>query len=850
MSRKCALALICSLLFLPLPLYPGCQAEEGPTVLSACTGSLGGPAGHILQPARAGQSDEFDGPDLDPRWSWYNPPQAFDVGVTTAGQLHLVANRNTNFGGSSDSGVLLYQNASGNFSIETKMASDPGANFEKAGIMVRNNASNWVSLFYQAQNGKQVELTTKVGGVASDNLKAVTASPVWLRLERDGQTFTAYYSTDGSGWTFGWSVSVALSDSVSIGLVIADGNANADYSADFDYFRFGAPNHAPSVKEAYSQISFEEDGRAAIKASDHFVDIDGDALTYTVTDAAHISGAFNTTLGDYELWGAPNWFGAEFATIKAADRFGAWTMSQVRVIVSAAEDPPCLLKDIGDIIVPQGGFNSSVNLSKYFFDNDTLFGGNDALGFAFLGGSPLHISIAPSGQATVSAPIDFWGETNMTFTATDKAGHMAAGPARAMVYHVNQAPQVKASPPDTTVNEDESVTMPLAPVFWDPDGDPLTLSATGNSQLSVSFNGLEATFTPFPDASGFTDRVSVTARDPSGRASPPATVNVTVLAVNDPPLITSYSPPGNVTLLENDVLDFTVTAADPESGAGVTCSWTVDDGPAVTGVSKINFRTNYSSAGGHTIKVAVSDGELSATMSWSVLVKNVNRGPSKASVIAPRPGENVKEGVSIRFEGSAEDPDGDELTFRWIDGLAELGIGQNFTSVLSLGIHKIILEVSDGTASVRSSTVSVTVKVNARPSIVSLRPAQGSRFQTGTGIPFSADVLDADGDQLSFTWTDNGQVIGTNQSFTLSTLPAGKHRVQLTVSDGIAVAQSAADFEVTGPAAAGVGSLPVLALAGVVAAVAVAAVAVLVLKKKGKKPPEAPRSLEQPRLEW
>ena len=64
------------------------------------------------------------------------------------------------------------------------------------------------------------------------------------------------------------------------------------------------------------------------------------------------------------------------------------------------------------------------------------------------------------------------------------------------------------------------------------------------------------------------------------------------------------------------------------------------------------------------------------------------------------------------------------------------------------------------------------------------------------------------------------------------------------------MAQSAADFEVTGPAAAGKGSLPVLALAGVVAAVAVAAVAVLVLKKKGKKPPEAPRSLEQPRLEW
>jgi regulation of enolase protein 1 (concanavalin A-like superfamily) len=711
------------------------------SMISAVSGDCRGPA-----PRADARSDEFDGSSLDAKWSWYNPPASYDVGATSAGQLHMVANRNTNFGGTADSGVLLYQNTTGNFSIETKIASDPGTNYEKSGIMVRNNASNWVGLYYQAQNGKQVELTTKVGGVASDNLKGVISGHVWLRLERDGQTFTAYHSTDGAGWIFGWSVSVALDDSVSIGLIIADGTANADFAADFDYFRVGPPNHAPTITDPFTPVSVNEDARIAIGISEHLSDPDGDKLDFEVTDSAHIQGAFNDTLDDLQVWGAPNWFGAEFANIKATDPFGSSIKAQIRVTVVAVPDAPYLKKPLPDIVVPQAGVNSTTNLSGYFFDNDTLFGGSDTLVYSVSGTGPLRVDIGAAGHVTVAAPVDFWGSLNLTFTATDTTGLSAAGDAHVVVYHVNQAPQVKAGPPDTSVNEDESVTVFLGPVFWDPDGDPLTVEASGNSQIAVAFSGMNATFTPAPDASGFKETITLRARDDQGLSSPAATVNVTVIAVNDPPRITSFSPPDNVTLLENDILDFSVAASDVESGAGVTYAWSLDGAPAATGVTGYTFRTNYSSAGDHTVKVEVSDGELSTSVAWLITVKNVNREPSKAAIVSPKAGAVFKEGVSVQFEGDATDPDGDALSFSWLEGFTELGTGQNLSTLLAAGIHKVMLEVSDGTATARSSTISITVKANTKPSILSVEPSKGKKFVHGTSIPVTAEVIDADGD--------------------------------------------------------------------------------------------------------
>ena len=182
--------------------------------------------------------DEFDESDLDQRWMWFNTPYAYDLGVSRPGHLHIASQKNTNFGQSADSGILVYQSISGGFHVETKIVSAPQNNYEKSGIMVRQDSNNWVALKYQAESGAKVQLTRKIGGAATDTMVALSASPIYLGLERNGDSFSCEYSTDGGNWTTlsGGPWTVQLADPVSVGLIVADGTANTNYAVDYDYF--------------------------------------------------------------------------------------------------------------------------------------------------------------------------------------------------------------------------------------------------------------------------------------------------------------------------------------------------------------------------------------------------------------------------------------------------------------------------------------------------------------------------------------------------------------------------------------------------------------------------------------
>jgi hypothetical protein len=446
--------------------------------------------------------------------------------------------------------------------------------------------------------------------------------------------------------------------------------------------------------------------------------------------------------------------------------------------------------------------------------------------------------------------VNFWGTVNMTFTATDIAGNIASGVCRVFVRHVNQPPLVKSQPPELFVNEDETLGWDFSSVFWDPDGDPITLTVSQNMNIDVTTRpgDLNASFRPKPDLSGFFENIMLSASDSNGAGGNYVVAKVTVVPVNDPPRITAFSPPGSVTLTEGDTLDFSVAALDQESASAVNFNWFLDDVKVLSAATTFVFRTNYSSAGFHVVKVAVDDGELTTSMTWNVTVKNLNREPAKVAILEPRPGDTIKEGAPIKFEGNATDPDDDPLTYRWMEGLMELGTGKTAYLVLSNGVHKVQLEVSDGYATVKSAVVSITVKANSRPGIISYSPADGKRFDRGKAVTFSAEALDADNDPLSYCWTENGRVISKNASFSLSGMSPGKHRITVTVSDGLATAENTVTIEVAEPKADGLDSTMLLGIVAV--AVVAAGVAAVVLMRRGRKPEGAPAPLKQVELKW
>jgi hypothetical protein len=614
------------------------------------------------------------------------------------------------------------------------------------------------------------------------------------------------------------------------------------------WINFSSPNHPPQIKSQFSPITINEDERHELNVHDYFTDPDGDSIKVKVT-APHVQGSYCQTTGMLQLFGAPNWYGNENAQVIAQDS-QFQTAAIVNVTVLSVEDAPYLMKPIADVNMDQAKSFGPFDLNAFFFDNDTLYAPGDKLSFGVFANSSIWVNITSAGKVTLTAPVNFWGVVNMTFSATDLAGNIASGVCKVTVRHVNQPPLVKNEPPELLVDEDGSLVFDFSSVFWDPDGDPVTLTATQNMNIEVftAPGDLNVTFRPKPDMSGFYENILLTAKDSSGTGSNYVVAKVTVVPVNDPPRITAFSPPGNVTLTEGEALDFSVAALDQESASAVNFNWFLDDVKVLSAATTFVFRTNYTSGGFHIVKVAVDDGELSTSRTWNVTVKNLNREPTKVAILTPRPGELVKEGAPVKFEGNATDPDDDALTYRWMEGLMELGKGRVFYTSLGIGMHKITLEVSDGNVTVKSPIVSISVKANSKPSIISFSPSDGKRFDKGKVVMFSAEAIDADNDVLSYCWTENGRVLSTTPTFSLPNLAMGRHRVTVTVSDGLATAENTVTIEVGEPRA---GGLDTTMLLGIVAAVVVVAgLAAVVMMRRGRKPAAAQAPLKQIEVKW
>ncbi|MEM4728522.1 MAG: tandem-95 repeat protein [Thermoplasmata archaeon] len=584
------------------------------------------------------------------------------------------------------------------------------------------------------------------------------------------------------------------------------GGGYTDNEGSLSYWiNFTGPNHPPVIKAPFDSIVIKEDESYLLYPLNHFEEIDGDPLNFTVTSTGgNILGSYDWITGVLTVRGAPNWYGRENAYVNAIDSGGLKTSQLIDVTVLSVEDPPIVKEPIKDITMPQGGTDTSIDLGKVFLDNDTRWG--DVLTYTVENNGSIWVDIKTSGRVTLTSPASFYGRITMTFVATDKTGYSARALCNVTVIHVNQPPQIRTQPPPVTVNEDDTAELDMSMVFIDPDGDKLSLSFSGNNRVRADAKAgdLNVTFAPLPDLSGFTEDITVTASDPAG-GSASVIVSITVLPVNDPPRITNFSPPGNVTISEGESQEYCVTAYDPEKGLVIGYSWYLDEQLMQMGNNIFIYKTNFSSAGSHVVTVAVDDGELVTRLSWNVTVKNINREPTDVRIINPKPGQVIKQGEPVVFQGAATDPDGDQLTFIWMEGMKELGTGQNFTTTgLSVGTHTIYLQVTDDIAVVKSPPVSITIRANTVPRIISFKPMDGQKFVKDKRVEFSVEAVDDEGDSLTYAWYDGAEFLSNASFFIKSDLKVGRHTIRLLVSDGLMTAELTMEIEIVEPAPEGV----------------------------------------------
>jgi regulation of enolase protein 1 (concanavalin A-like superfamily) len=135
--------------------------------------------------------------------------------------------------------VLLRKAPGGNFEIATLVYFTPTSNYQFAGLIIYQDDSNAVQFGRAFCNVADICVGN---GIYFDNTQSgknyATAisnpSKVYLRLQREGTTYTGYYSEDGTNWTMVGQHTNNL-NSLRVGL-IATQAYESETTADFDYF--------------------------------------------------------------------------------------------------------------------------------------------------------------------------------------------------------------------------------------------------------------------------------------------------------------------------------------------------------------------------------------------------------------------------------------------------------------------------------------------------------------------------------------------------------------------------------------------------------------------------------------
>ena len=202
----------------------------------ASIGSITVPA-HEFYSTHTLDGDTNPNPDPDPDPQLPSPWENADIGsVAAAGSARFASGTFTVEGsgddiwGTADEFHFVYQSLEGDGEIIARVNSVTNTHpWAKAGIMIRESlqaGARHAMTAATTQNGLAFQRRTTAGG-ASAHTGTNGTTPAWLRLVRAGDTFTSYYSGNGSTWTEIGSETIGMAETVYAGLATtshADGD--------------------------------------------------------------------------------------------------------------------------------------------------------------------------------------------------------------------------------------------------------------------------------------------------------------------------------------------------------------------------------------------------------------------------------------------------------------------------------------------------------------------------------------------------------------------------------------------------------------------------------------------------
>jgi uncharacterized repeat protein (TIGR01451 family) len=399
-------------------------------------------------------------------------------------------------------------------------------------------------------------------------------------------------------------------------------------------------------------------------------DLDGDALAaIIVSNPANGSLSLNTN-GGFVYRPNTNYNGMDTFTYRATDGALTSEIATVTLTVAPVNDAPIARDDsyITDedttlTIAPAG-----VLTNDFDVDGDPLT--------ALFVRNPLHGTLAlnPAGGFVYRPNTNFHGTDTFTYRAIDGGLASSVATVTLTITPVNDRPTPGAAGDNYSVLEDQSLTVPAPGVLGndsDIDGDPLVavlISEPAHGTVTLNTNG---SFVYVPSANYFgADSFIYVASD--GRTnSVPATVNITVIPVNDAP---SFVGGGDQKANQNSPMQTVNWAsnisAGPANESGQTALfWVSNDNPSLFALTpgiapdgKLRYKPATNAFGVATVRVTLRDDGGTANggvdSSSEVVFSITINSPPAVSIVSPLDGTVLINPATFSVLADASDPDG------------------------------------------------------------------------------------------------------------------------------------------------------------------------------------------------
>lgn len=407
------------------------------------------------------------------------------------------------------------------------------------------------------------------------------------------------------------------------------------------------PNQPPVARDDNAATPFGQTVTISVLANDSDPDSDPLAIT-SVGVPAH--GTVSISGQSLSYMPAAGYTGPDTFTYVIDDGHGGTATATVTISVGAQPNRNPVARP--DAATVTSGQVVTIDVLANDNDND-----GDVLTVTSLG-APLHGVVAIFGnQAQYASTPGYSGPDSFVYTISDGRGGTASATVTINVVPLPNRPPVAVNDAATT-SLAAPVTIPVLANDSDPDGDPLTITATTPPAFgTIVVVGGSIIYTASTAGVTGIDTFTYTISDGRGGTAG-ATVSVNVTAVtNQPPVAvddtatTPFGQPITIAVLAND--------SDPDGDPLVVASVTpASSGSAVIAGNAIVYTPAAGFSGVDRFGYTISDGRGGTAVAFVSVI--ISPAPNQPPIAVPDNGAINQTVIAVLANDS--DPDGDPLT--------------------------------------------------------------------------------------------------------------------------------------------------------------------------------------------